>query len=57
MIDATRTSVAVVTGAASGIGRQCCRQLLDDNWHVFALDVSASALQEFETADSIQFTL
>jgi 2,3-dihydro-2,3-dihydroxybenzoate dehydrogenase len=46
MSEATRTPVAVVTGAASGIGRQCCRQLLDDNWRVFALDVSAATLGE-----------
>lgn len=46
MSEANRTPVAVVTGAASGIGRQCCRQLLDDGWRVFALDVSAPALQE-----------
>lgn len=48
MTDAAHTPVAVVTGAASGIGRQCCRQLLDDGWQVYALDVSASALQEVE---------
>ena len=48
MTDAIPTPVAVVTGAASGIGRQCCRQLLDDGWQVHALDVSASALQEVD---------
>ena len=48
MTDAAHKPVAIVTGAASGIGRQCCRQLLDDGWHVFALDVSASELKEVE---------
>ncbi len=49
MTDANHTPVSIVTGAASGIGRQCCRQLLDDGWRVFALDVSAPALGEVET--------
>jgi NAD(P)-dependent dehydrogenase (short-subunit alcohol dehydrogenase family) len=39
---------AIVTGAASGIGRQCCRELLDDGWRVFALDLAASPLHTLE---------
>lgn len=31
---------AVVTGAASGIGEDCCRDLLDREWMVFGLDRS-----------------
>ncbi|WP_296258141.1 MULTISPECIES: SDR family NAD(P)-dependent oxidoreductase [unclassified Pseudomonas] len=36
--------VAIVTGAASGIGKQCCLDLLAAGWHVYALDVSLDAL-------------
>ena len=58
MTNATRMPVAIVTGAASGIGRQCCRQLLYDNWQVFALDVSAAALRdlgvELQTEDRLR---
>ncbi|NLU73403.1 SDR family oxidoreductase [Streptomyces sp. HNM0575] len=32
------TSVAVVTGAGSGIGLTCCRRLLAAGWSVYALD-------------------
>ena len=36
---------AVVTGAASGIGQECCRRLLAEGWRVWALDVAEPALQ------------
>lgn len=38
------TSIAAITGAASGIGRGTTRRLLDDGWTVVALDVSESGL-------------
>ena len=43
------TQTAVVTGAASGIGRATVRRLLDDNWHVVALDRSADGLARLAT--------
>jgi NAD(P)-dependent dehydrogenase (short-subunit alcohol dehydrogenase family) len=39
------SSIAVVTGAASGIGRECCRQLVADGWAVFAIDRDAAQLE------------
>ncbi|MGD9805650.1 MAG: SDR family NAD(P)-dependent oxidoreductase [Hyphomicrobiaceae bacterium] len=38
------TSIAAITGAASGIGRGAARRLLDDGWTVVALDVSEAGL-------------
>lgn len=38
------TSIAAITGAASGIGRGTTRRLLDDGWTVIALDLSEEAL-------------
>lgn len=38
------TQTAVVTGAASGIGRATVKRLLDENWQVMALDQSADGL-------------
>lgn len=38
------TQTAVVTGAASGIGRATVQRLLDDNWQVVALDQSDDGL-------------
>jgi NAD(P)-dependent dehydrogenase (short-subunit alcohol dehydrogenase family) len=35
---------AVVTGAASGIGLDCCADLLERGWRVFALDLSGENL-------------
>ena len=37
--------VAIVTGAAHGIGRATARQLLDEGWLIAALDLSGSYLE------------
>jgi NAD(P)-dependent dehydrogenase (short-subunit alcohol dehydrogenase family) len=37
--------VAVITGAAHGIGRATARQLLDEGWLIGAVDISAANLQ------------
>ena len=36
--------IAVVTGAASGIGQEACRDLLDKGWTVFGLDVTEEGI-------------
>lgn len=41
---------AVVTGAASGIGKRMVERLLTDGWSVWALDISDAALAEHATA-------
>ena len=38
--------VAIVTGAAHGIGRATVRKLLDDGWNIGALDVAAKDLAD-----------
>jgi NAD(P)-dependent dehydrogenase (short-subunit alcohol dehydrogenase family) len=40
-----RGNVALITGAAHGIGRATARQLLDEGWLVGAVDVSGSDLE------------
>jgi NAD(P)-dependent dehydrogenase (short-subunit alcohol dehydrogenase family) len=42
-------AVAVVTGAASGIGKATVKRLLDDSWQVVALDRSAEGLANLHT--------
>jgi hypothetical protein len=37
--------IALITGAAHGIGRATARQLLDDGWNIGALDLSAAQLE------------
>jgi NAD(P)-dependent dehydrogenase (short-subunit alcohol dehydrogenase family) len=39
--------VAVVTGAASGLGRASAQRLADDGAHVVAVDVNGGAVEEF----------
>ena len=39
--------VAIVTGAAGGIGRAICRRFIDEAINIIALDVNAGALKEF----------
>jgi NAD(P)-dependent dehydrogenase (short-subunit alcohol dehydrogenase family) len=50
---------AVVTGAASGIGRRTVERLLADGWSVWALDISDAALadhaQALDVGDRLQF--
>ncbi len=36
--------VAIVTGAASGIGRATARKLVDEGWRIIAVDLSAASL-------------
>lgn len=43
---------AVVTGAASGIGRRVVQRLLAGGWRVWALDVSERALAELSSSDA-----
>jgi NAD(P)-dependent dehydrogenase (short-subunit alcohol dehydrogenase family) len=39
-----KAKVALITGAAHGIGRATARQLLDDGWNIGAVDVTAADL-------------
>jgi NAD(P)-dependent dehydrogenase (short-subunit alcohol dehydrogenase family) len=39
-----KAKVALITGAAHGIGRATARQLLDDGWNIGAVDTSAADL-------------
>jgi len=39
-----KAKIALITGAAHGIGRATARQLLDDGWHIGTVDVSAADL-------------
>ncbi len=37
-------TTAIVTGAASGVGRECTRMLLEKGWRVAAMDLRAEAI-------------
>ncbi|MBN8976574.1 MAG: glucose 1-dehydrogenase [Rhizobiales bacterium] len=41
--------VAIVTGAAGGIGREICRRFLDEGVHILAMDINADALKGLAT--------
>lgn len=41
-----KNRVAIVTGAAGGIGRAICRRFLDEDINIVAVDINASALRE-----------
>ncbi len=49
--------VAVVTGAARGIGRAICEQLLEDGFNVIGLDISSVDWGDFEQFSSYQVNL
>lgn len=40
------TEIALITGAAQGIGRELTRRFLSQGWRVAGLDVDAEALAE-----------
>jgi 2-hydroxycyclohexanecarboxyl-CoA dehydrogenase len=40
-----KNRVAIVTGAAGGIGREICRRFLDEGVHILAMDINADALK------------
>ena len=44
-----KNRVAVVTGAAGGIGRAICRRFLDEEIGIIALDINAEALKQLAT--------
>ena len=46
-----RGRVAIVTGAASGIGRACCQRILDQGGAVVAVDLDGAALTWLRDAD------
>ncbi|MBZ8132379.1 SDR family NAD(P)-dependent oxidoreductase [Afifella sp. IM 167] len=46
------TKHAVITGAASGIGADCCRDLLSRGWTVHGLDLDAEGLKAVAEAGS-----
>src|SRR3982074_482115 len=45
MVRRTKAPVAIVTGAARGIGRAIAHHLLEGGWHVGAVDLPRSGLQ------------
>jgi 2-hydroxycyclohexanecarboxyl-CoA dehydrogenase len=44
-----KNRVAIVTGAAGGIGREICRRFLDEGVHILAMDINADALKGLAT--------
>lgn len=42
----TTMNTAIVTGAASGVGRECTRILLNKGWRVAAIDLRAEAIRD-----------
>jgi 3-oxoacyl-[acyl-carrier protein] reductase len=49
----TRPDVAIVTGAARGLGKHICRALLDDGFHVLATDRSEAELAALAAAPDL----
>lgn len=50
----TQHKVAIVTGAASGIGKACALQLADEGWHVVCADIQLAGAQA--VADQVSGT-
>jgi NAD(P)-dependent dehydrogenase (short-subunit alcohol dehydrogenase family) len=48
-----RARSVVVTGAAMGIGHAITRALVDDGWHVVAVDLDAEALRTWDDAAAV----
>ncbi|WP_375752455.1 3-oxoacyl-ACP reductase FabG [Vibrio sp. HN007] len=49
--------VAIVTGAARGIGQEICQKLLDDNFQVIGLDISPAEWSNSDSFSSYQVNL
>lgn len=49
--------VAIVTGAARGIGRAICEQLLEDGFYVIGLDISPVEWSQSSQLTSYQVNL
>jgi 3-oxoacyl-[acyl-carrier protein] reductase len=47
------SSLAIVTGAAKGIGRACVEALVANGWHVVALDRDEAVRATFASAESV----
>ena len=50
------SKIAVVTGAGGGMGRAITARLIQDKFHVIALDVNAESLKKLETTFSTNVT-
>lgn len=48
MNNAVVAPVAVVTGSASGIGKECVTKLVQTGWRVFALDIATQSNDDFK---------